>query len=43
MVFALEVLDGCMTRITIVQPGKINIEPKKGGLEDGVPFQLGDF
>ena len=24
-------------------PGKINMEPKNGGLEDDVPFQKGDF
>ena len=24
-------------------PWKINMEPKNGGLEDDLPFQLGDF
>ena len=29
--------------ICLLTPLKINIEPENDGLEDDVPFQLGDF
>ena len=27
----------------ILHPGKLTWNPNNGGLEDGLPFQLGDF
>ena len=33
----------CRVEKHIFTPWKINMEPKNGGLEDDVPFQLGDL
>ena len=32
-----------MKHVNFYTPRKINMEPKNGGLEYDVPFQLGDF
>ena len=40
-------LSECFQRIQAMfpwyAPPKTNMEPKNGGLEDNIPFQLGDF